>query len=130
MIEAYNTAETAVTAGQQAPLTAYSLHCDKKNVSLNGNTLTINEPGTYLVSADFVFAPTATTAEVQMLVNGVAVPEATRQITATAAANTMLHTQHVISVPCCCPANANTIAFVYPEAGTQSAADVIVQRVS
>lgn len=27
-------------------------------------------------------------------------------------------------------ANANTIAFVYPEAGTQSAADVIVQRVS
>lgn len=128
MIEAYNTNETAVAAGAQAPLTAFDTYCNKDNLTLSGNTITVNEPGTYLISADFVFAPTATTAEVQMIVDGAVVPQATRQIAATAAANTMLHTQHVINVPCVCRAAGTTLSFVYPNAGTQSAANVIVQR--
>lgn len=129
MIEAYNTTSAAVTAGAQAPLSASDTYCDKDNLTLNGNTITVNEPGTYLISADFVFTPTDTSAAVQMLVNGAVVPQTLRQVTATADAVTALHTQHVINVPCVCRISGVAIAFVYPNAGTQSVANVIVQRV-
>lgn len=40
------------------------------------------------------------------------------------------YTQAVVQVSCCCPASSGTaITFVYPAAGTQSDAQVIVQRV-
>lgn len=130
MIEAYNTTTAAITAGQTAPLTSYNLYCDKNNASLSNSSIVINEPGTYVVSADFIFAPTSTSAELEVLVNGTSIPQAARTITVTAATETLIHTQAVVQVSCCCPASSGTaITFVYPAAGTQSDAQVIVQRV-
>lgn len=130
MIEAYNTTTTTITVGQTAPLTSYNLYCDKNNTALANGGIVINEPGTYVVSADFLFAPTSTSAELEVLVNGTSIPQAARTITVTASDETLIHTQAVVQVACCCPvSNGTTITFVYPVAGTQNNAQVIVQRV-
>lgn len=129
MIEAYNTGSVAIAAGGIAPLAAANKFCDKRNVTLNGSSLTINKTGTYEVSADFVFAPTDTEATVQMYVDGSPVEQSLRTETTTAAANTALHTQGIIRMTCCRAVGSKNITFVYANAGTQVMADVIVKRI-
>lgn len=98
-------------------------------VNLNGNGITLSEPGYYDVDASIVVAPTAAgTVTVTLFQDGVAVPGATASATTTAAADAVtLNIPALVRVMC----NSNSILTLVLTGAASSVTNVafVVEKI-
>lgn len=125
MIQAINTTNTALTAGQIIPLSQKVIKgC---TATLNSNAISLNAKGTYMitVNADFI-ATGAGIATLQLFNNGVAIPDAKSAVTSTAGGTVTQSFTTIIQVPC--PVLGNNLTLTESVAGTLTNASVIVTK--
>ena len=126
MIQAINTTATALTAGQLVPITQkIRKGC---TATLNSNTISLNSKGTYMVAVNADYTTTAAgDTTLQLLNNGVAIPDAKSTATGTAGGTVTQSFTTLIQV--LCPALPVNLTLTESAAGTLVNASVVVTKV-
>lgn len=126
MLQAINTTTTALTAGQLIPLTQKI----RKGCTavLNSNTISLTSKGTYMVTVNADYTTTAAgNTTLQLLNNGVAIPDA--KSTATGTAGGTVTQSFTTLVQVLCPAILPNLTLTESAAGTLVNVSVVVTKV-
>lgn len=134
MLEYYNTAEQALTANTAIEFPNKVARTNCVVAVTNGTTFTISKPGYYRIKYDgIVEASAAGEIEVQLYINGTAVPYVYTAMTAAAASDVVpLSLETILRVPCSCAAVDNTKNITIVNTGlaaTSTNAKIIIERV-
>lgn len=107
MLKAINTTATTVSANGVIPLVLK--HNSNTSTEFVNNSIIINKPGYYKIDAIFNITGTATTSNITIFANGVAIPEASITISSTVGNNyeiTLTDIEKVIN-----QASSNKVSF-------------------